>query len=314
MPDPRNEKENPVKRNYPILLAGDRLPGNDLRGRKGVRKNVGGTHSLGREPRHKIVSMVCPKQRESLDAMLSSALLGQDKELAGIVSEVEDLLKTIKAQTPETQAVGIALQRIVLCAVKQSILDRELRSLALTDDLTGLYNRRGFLAVATQQMRLMRRNGAGLLLFFADVDNLKAINDSLGHQEGDFALIRTADALEQTFRDSDMLARLGGDEFAALAVDASGQNEEVILGRLEENLRISCTDESRYQLSLSVGVAKLDPHRPSSIGELLEQADRSMYAEKKKKARIRESERTAFERSFASDCAIRTKGIFKKRL
>ncbi len=286
-----------MKRTYPILLARDRLAGNDSRDGDSVRNDVGRTHSLDREFRQKIVPMGRAKPRESLDEMLSSALLVQDKELAGIVREVEDLLKNTKARTPETQAVGNALERIVLCAVKQSILDRELRSLALTDDLTGLYNRRGFLAVATQQMRLMRRKGEGLLLFFADVDNLKAINDSFGHQEGDFALVRTADALEQTFRDSDMLARLGGDEFAALAVDASGENEEAILRRLEENLRISCVDESRYQLSLSVGVAKLDPHRLVSIGELLEQADRSMYADKKKKARIRESERAAFERS-----------------
>lgn len=297
MPNRRKEKENPVKRTYPILLARDRLAGNDSRDGDSVRNDVGRTHSLDREFRQKIVPMGRAKPRESLDEMLSSALLVQDKELAGIVREVEDLLKNTKARTPETQAVGNALERIVLCAVKQSILDRELRSLALTDDLTGLYNRRGFLAVATQQMRLMRRKGEGLLLFFADVDNLKAINDSFGHQEGDFALVRTADALEQTFRDSDMLARLGGDEFAALAVDASGENEEAILRRLEENLRISCVDESRYQLSLSVGVAKLDPHRLVSIGELLEQADRSMYADKKKKARIRESERAAFERS-----------------
>jgi diguanylate cyclase (GGDEF)-like protein len=297
MPNRRIKKENPVKRTCTILLARDRLAANDSRDGNDIRKNTDGTHSRDWDSRQKIVSMASPKPRESLDEMLSSALLDQDKEFAGIVREVEDLLKTVKPQTPETQAVGNALQRIVLCAVKQSILDRELRSLALTDDLTGLYNRRGFVAVATQQMRLMRRKGAGLLLFFADVDKLKAINDSFGHREGDFALIRTADALEQTFRDSDMLARLGGDEFAALAVDASGQNEEVILRRLEENLQISCTEESRYHLSLSVGVAKLDPHHLVSIGELLEQADQSMYADKKKKARIRESEQAAFKRS-----------------
>jgi diguanylate cyclase (GGDEF)-like protein len=296
MPNRRKEKENPVKPTFPILTAGERLAGIDSRDRNDFRKSSDSTHPPYRGSR-KIVSMSRPKPRESLEGMLSSALLGQDKELAGIVREVEAVMKTIKAQTPETQMVGNALQRIVLCATKQSILDRELRSLALTDDLTGLYNRRGFVAVATQHLRLTRRKSAGLLLFFADVDNLKAINDSFGHHEGDFALIRTADALEQTFRDSDMLARLGGDEFAALAVDASGQNEEVILRRLEDNLRFSCTDESRYQLSLSVGVAKLDPRRSASIGELLQQADQSMYADKKKKARIREANRKAFDRS-----------------
>jgi len=115
------------------------------------------------------------------------------------------------------------------------------------------------------------------------VDGLKDINDSYGHREGDLALIRTADAMERAFRDSDILARLGGDEFAALALDASNQNEDIILRRLEESLRISNRDDSRYRLSLSVGVARLDPDHLVSVGELLEQADRAMYAVKKKR-------------------------------
>jgi two-component system, cell cycle response regulator len=197
------------------------------------------------------------------------------------VHEVDEILKTLKSDAPETRAVSNALQRTVLCAVKQSLLERELRSLALTDDLTCLYNRRAFLALATQQMRLTRRKGEGLLLFFADVDNLKDINDSYGHREGDLALIRTADALEQTFRDSDIIARLGGDEFAVLALEASCQNQKVILRRLEESLQGSNAEESRYQLSLSVGVARLDPKHFVSLGELMAQADRAMYEEKR---------------------------------
>src|ERR1700686_5828877 len=97
------------------------------------------------------------------------------------------------------------------------------------DDLTHLYNRRAFYALAAQQLKVMRRKEQGLLLFFADVDHLKNINDTYGHREGDLALVRAADALERTFRDSDILARLGGDEFAVLALDASSLNQEVIL-------------------------------------------------------------------------------------
>ena len=229
--------------------------------------------------------------------MLSSALLVQDKELAGIVHEMDELLHTIKADTPETQAVSNTLQRAVLCAAKQSLLDRELQTLALTDDLTCLYNRRAFLALATQQVRLMRRKGEGLLLFFADVDGLKNINDSFGHREGDLALVRTAQALEQTFRDSDILARLGGDEFAVLAVEARCQNQEIMLRRLEQTLRKSNADQSRYHLALSVGVARLDPKHFTSVGELLEQADRAMYEEKRKKGHTLDSERSSLERS-----------------
>ena len=229
--------------------------------------------------------------------MLTSAILCQDKELSGIIKEVDHLLKTIRTDTPEAQAVSNTLERTVLCAVKQSLLDRELQSLALTDDLTCLYNRRAFLALATQQVRHMRRKGEGLLLFFADLDRLKDINDSFGHHEGDLALIRAADALEQTFRDSDIIARWGGDEFAVLALEATCQNQEAMLRRLERSLRKSNADESRYKLSLSVGVARFDPNDELSVGELIEQADLAMYQEKKRKAQGRENEQAIPQKS-----------------
>src|SRR5260370_3278950 len=114
---------------------------------------------------------------------------------------------------------------------------RELRYLALTDDLTCLYNRRGFFAAATHQLKLSRRNAQGLLLFFCDVDNLKTINDSYGHLEGDLALVGAADAVERTFRGSEIRVRIGGDEFAVLAMEASTQSEKVILRRFEKSLK-----------------------------------------------------------------------------
>jgi two-component system, cell cycle response regulator len=159
--------------------------------------------------------------------------------------------------------------------------DKELRYLALTDDLTCLYNRRGFFAAATQQLKLARRNAQGLLLFFCDVDNLKTINDSYGHREGDLAIARAADALQQTFRGSDILARLGGDEFAVLGMEASTQSQEVILHRLERSLKRSNASQSRYEMSLSVGLARFDPKHPVSLGALMAQADQAMYEQKR---------------------------------
>src|SRR5260370_551004 len=138
-------------------------------------------------------------------------------------------------------------------------------------------------AVQTADNELKRagRKAQSLLLLYCDVDNLKNINDSYGHQEGDLALIRTADALEQAFRDSDILARLGGDEFVVLAPEASDQTQEVLLPRLEKTLKKSNAGESRYQLSLSVGVARFDPKRAVSLGELMAQADEAMYEQKR---------------------------------
>ena len=226
------------------------------------------------------------KSSESVDKIITSGLLTLEEELAGILDEVEEISKSLKSGTPENQALSSALERTVLCALKQSILDRELRSLALTDDLTCLYNRRAFLALASQQLKVARRKGQGLLLFFADVDNLKEINDSHGHREGDLALVRTASALEKTFRDSDIPARLGGDEFAILVLEASFRNQEAIFRRLEKSLRELNEDEFRYQLSLSVGVARFDPKRCVSLGELMAQADQAMYEEKRRRPRI----------------------------
>jgi diguanylate cyclase (GGDEF)-like protein len=212
---------------------------------------------------------------------LSSALQAADSEFGQILKEVDEISKLLKSDHPDTQTMRVATHPAVWGAVKQALLDRELRYLALTDDLTCLFNRRGFFAAATQQLKLAQRNGQKLLLLFCDVDNLKKINDSYGHREGDLALIHTADALEQTFRDSDTRARLGGDEFVVLATEASVQTSEVLLRRLEKALKKSNAGESRYQLSLSVGVARFDPNRAVSLGELMAQADEAMYEQKR---------------------------------
>jgi diguanylate cyclase (GGDEF)-like protein len=284
----------PVKNALPYLsvkdLFGDAPPRDvpTVSKSSAKRRAIPVENPLAQSPIRELLADYRPKSGETLNEMLSSAILAQDKELAGILHEVDNLLKTIRAEDPETQAVSSALQRTVLCAVKQSLLDKELQSLALTDDLTGLYNRRAFLALATQQVKLVRRQGRGLLLFFVDIDKLKEINDSFGHREGDFAIVRAAEALERSFRDSDVVARLGGDEFAALALEVSGKDQDIIQRRLAKNIRKSSGDDYPCALSISVGVARLDPKSFMSIGELMERADAAMYQEKRKKAQVKE--------------------------
>jgi diguanylate cyclase (GGDEF)-like protein len=216
---------------------------------------------------------------------LLSALLAQEDELSNILDEVGEVSMTFRSDGPQTEALSKTLQRAVSCAVKQSLLGRELQSLALVDDLTGLYNRRAFLALAAQQFRVAMRKNQGLWLFFADVDYMKEINDTYGHQEGDLALVRTADILEETFRDSDICARLGGDEFAVLALEAPSQHKNTMLRRLEKKLKGSNTGKVLYELSLSIGAARFDPRKPVSLEQLLTQADQSMYRQKKDRSR-----------------------------
>ena len=277
-----------MNRNIRYLRAGGAMAPERLRAGEITKSVCSPISAANHASRRRILSLDRwkPNLEDSVDDMLSSGLLAQDKELARILQEVDKISKALKAEAPDTQALSNTLQRTVLCAVKQSLMDRELRSLALTDDLTCIYNRRAFLALAGQQLRVARRKAEGLLLFFADVDNLKEINDTFGHREGDLALVRTADALEQTFRNSDITARLGGDEFAVLALEASCENRDAILRRLEKNMKGSNAEESRYKLSLSVGMARFDPKRPASLGKLMATADEAMYAEKKNRPRL----------------------------
>jgi diguanylate cyclase (GGDEF)-like protein len=217
---------------------------------------------------------------EDLEGLLSSALIVADKELKKVVDEVDEISKALRNGDMDAAALRVAVHPAVWYAVKHVLIERELRHLALTDDLTCLYNRRGFFAAATQQLKLARRNSHHTLLFYCDLDNLKSINDSFGHTEGDRALVRAADALESVFRDSDVLARLGGDEFAALASEASVCDEEAILARLASALREANAGEKRYQLSFSTGVARFDPMSEFNLGDLMAEADRAMYETK----------------------------------
>ena len=206
--------------------------------------------------------------------------------------ELASLLRDVRAESngalpgdTRSQPASELLMRAVRCAAKQYMLQEELGNLALTDELTGLYNRRGFMALAERQLKIGRRSGRGMLLFVMDVDRLKQINDSFGHLQGDRVLKRTAEVLEETFRDSDVLARLGGDEFAVLAVEASGHSEATIKTRLFECLKSISAEQHGYEISLSVGVARFDPRNRTSIEELMVKADRAMYEQKRRRSR-----------------------------
>ena len=150
------------------------------------------------------------------------------------------------------------------------------------DELTGLYNRRGFLTLAEQWLRIAARTKRTPLVLFVDVDGLKPVNDEHGHAVGDRMLRDTADALRKTYRDSDILARLGGDEFVVLAVDATPEHIPLLTNRLCGILAaLNASGERPYSLSVSVGTATWDPSRPRSSEELLEEADQNMYEAKR---------------------------------
>jgi diguanylate cyclase (GGDEF)-like protein len=184
----------------------------------------------------------------------------------------------------EAQLLG----RAVRYALERHRMREELRSLSLVDELTGLYNRRGFLVLAEQQQKIGRRTRRGFLLFFIDLDGLKEINDQHGHKEGDRAIVKAAEVLKEAFRGSDIIARLGGDEFAVLAVEADTGAAQRPLLELEHELKeLKARQELPYALSMSIGVARSNPNNDESIEELLQQADAFMYEEKRNKRKAR---------------------------
>ncbi len=157
-----------------------------------------------------------------------------------------------------------------------------LHSLSLVDELTGLYNRRGFLAVTEQHLEEIRQNHKKPIILYADLDGLKEINDSLGHHEGDRALVKSAEMLKETFRSSDIIARLGGDEFVVLAAITPEEDAEMLTERLADKFNaINRSGNRPYNLSVSVGVAHFDDEGTHSIEELVAKADRAMYEDKR---------------------------------
>ena len=163
-------------------------------------------------------------------------------------------------------------------------MEEEIHSLSITDSLTGLHNRRGFLTLAEQQLKISNRGEGGMLLFFADLDGMKWINDTMGHEEGDRALTDVAVMLKETFRASDIIARTGGDEFAILTIDTTGISPEIIMMRLQDKVDKHNNKRSRrYKISISMGTAYYDPDNACSLDELMSRADKLMYDQKRSK-------------------------------
>lgn len=166
-------------------------------------------------------------------------------------------------------------------------MEEKLRKLSLTDELTGLYNRRGFMTIAAQQIKMANRLKRELLLTSIDLDDLKVINDTMGHKEGDQALINTTSILLETFRSSDIIARIGGDEFVALQIkNPEDPNLTASTIRLQTALStFNAQSGNPYKLSLSFGSALYNPAEGKPFELLLEEADAKMYEQKKAKNR-----------------------------
>jgi len=202
-----------------------------------------------------------------------------------VANRTAELLETNQQLERDVAARKLAEQQLALKAEELARSNAVLENLSLLDDLTGLYNRKGFLALANHRMKLAYRNHEDFSIAFVDLDGLKQINDTFGHQEGNRALNDTASVLRDCFRESDILARLGGDEFAIFISEADRRK---VAGRILERLA-DCNASSgrRYPLSLSMGIVSGDATKDSDLETLLGRADALMYEQKRHKRRIR---------------------------
>jgi two-component system cell cycle response regulator len=160
-------------------------------------------------------------------------------------------------------------------------LQEKLRMMSITDDLTGLPNRRGFFALAEHTLKAAARGKRDSALCFIDLDGFKAINDTWGHHEGDRALVNMADIFRRSFRASDIVARMSGDEFAVLIVDTPRQNIAMILDRLQKNIsQFNERKDATYGFSISIGISFREHTSSRNIDEMLHEADALMYEQK----------------------------------
>ncbi|MFZ5774078.1 MAG: diguanylate cyclase domain-containing protein [Thermodesulfobacteriota bacterium] len=211
------------------------------------------------------VTKILPSGQRFECAITATPHYGPNGELLGIIEDFKDI-------------------------TQYKDLEQRLRDISITDDLTGLCNRRGFMTLAESQLECAVRIGYDLFLFYADLDNMKAINDALGHSNGDLALGATASILRESFRRSDILARLGGDEFAVLLTCRPGSAcEQALVGRFEERVvRGNTSGELPFSISISYGLVQWQ--QGETLDQLLARADQRMYANKNQKKASRREE------------------------
>jgi len=209
----------------------------------------------------------------------SRPLISEAKILGAVVfyrdiTERKELENKLASYTEELKSSNLELRKAQIA----------LEQLASADELTGLHNRRGFVALAAQSIKLARRSQKPFALVFVDLDGLKKINDTLGHGDGDLAITDAAYVLSDSFRHCDVLGRLGGDEFAVLMSDADQESARIVKKRLADKIdKLNAKGHRPYTLSLSIGMLICNSDEEGPLEALLGRVDALMYEEKKKK-------------------------------
>jgi diguanylate cyclase (GGDEF)-like protein len=217
-------------------------------------------------------------------------ILRKPSEPHEILRTVNDALKRPSAPSRLPQTGQLQREHLQVLANKlyEKVTELEeanerLRNLSLTDNLTGLNNRHGFMILATGLMKFARRVGYSLCLLYIDLDSLKHINDTLGHAAGDALILQFSRILTDTFRESDVIGRLGGDEFVVLMADATESDVESMRQRLQDNVNAFNRQTGQTAITFSIGAIRVPPASTITMEELLSQADKAMYEHKRRR-------------------------------
>ena len=240
---------------------------------------------------------VCKQVRQNSSAtptyiILLTANTRKELIVTGLEAGADDYV-TKPFDTDELHArvkVGMRMVELQMSLAQRvaelELAQESLRNLSLTDDLTGLYNRRGFFALAKQQLSSARREGRHASLVYIDMDGLKRLNDTHGHEIGSRVIQEVGDILRETFRSSDLIARIGGDEFVVFETSNDQIDEGTDVQRLQDNVTRHNAQQARdYEISLSIGVASMDSDSSMTLEELLKNGDKTMYQQKRNKRR-----------------------------
>jgi diguanylate cyclase (GGDEF)-like protein/PAS domain S-box-containing protein len=237
-----------------------------------------------------VLEVIAKSHKDTVRETMRKRLDGEIKEIEYTVRGVRKDGRLIHLDVRSVRAEHDGRPAVIgtmvdITARKQ--FEDALRTLALVDELTGLYNRRGFVTLAERQLSLARRKKQPLVLIAADVDGLKEINDRFGHAVGDQALVAAAAILKQTYREADIVARLGGDEFTVFPIEASKSSVDLLVERLDGNLRrYNQRHQREFTLSLSTGVALLEGELSKDVQQLLSEADSQLYQQKRERGRL----------------------------
>ena len=204
--------------------------------------------------------------------------------VSSIASQMSVTLRSlymIEAQNKAKQALQNSLERFIRDNTK-------LEEIAQKDELTGLFNRRGFISNAEKELEDPVNQGKVAIICYADMDNLKTVNDRYGHDDGDFALRTIAHILRESFRDTDIIGRFGGDEFVTLAITGADCDVDGIKERIEHvTQRFNEMSDKPYPIEMSTGIYKFTISGKVDFYDAINNADRLLYDEKIRKKAVR---------------------------